>query len=65
MPDQPSRFPEKKNDDFLQNQLIKLANLLKDRKCECSGVLVQSRKECKTAVCMVCGKKYVAVKKKK
>lgn len=42
-----------------------MANLLKDRKCNCGGELKQSRSGSKTVYCLSCKAKYVARTKKK
>ena len=44
---------------------VQMAKLIQEKKCSCGGYLVQSRKGCKTAVCIKCGTKYIAKSKKK
>lgn len=50
----------KKKRDNVDKQM---AELLLKNKCECGGILAQVRKGVKVSVCLLCGKKYRAVKK--
>ncbi len=41
-----------------------MKTILKENKCECGGVLKQTRSGAKVCECMICGKRYKVGKKK-